>query len=49
MFIDQPNAKYHAPFGGAELKLTNTCLVSFRSSERRRGGGPSAVYKHLQP
>jgi hypothetical protein len=38
MFIDPGFTKCHSTFGGAECFWTRTCLVGFRSSERRRRG-----------
>ncbi len=37
------------PFGGAELKLTGTHLVTFRPSERRTVFYGARCYKHVTP
>ena len=45
MFIAQSTENLPARFGGAELKLTSTEVVSFRPSEPR-GGFLCTDYKH---
>ena len=35
MFIDRNITKDNSPFGGAEYFQMGTCLLEFRSSERR--------------
>ena len=49
MFIERELLLPPAPFGGAELKLTGTKQVPFRSSKRRGIFVVRQVYKHLAP
>jgi len=48
-FKDWISGKHHPPFGGAELKLADTYLASFRSSERRLSDYPAPFDKHFTP
>ena len=49
MFIVSVKQIPPAPFEGAELKLTNTHLATFRSFERRSFFVTFKVYKHFTP